>query len=29
MEDQMMQMNAREFMAELYRGVSADKVTHL
>ena len=25
----MMQMNAHEFMAELYRGVSADKVTYL
>lgn len=25
----MMQMNAREFMAELYRDVSADKVTYL
>lgn len=29
MKEQVMRMNAKEFMAELYRGVPADKVTYL
>ena len=29
MKEQVMRMNAKEFMTELYKGVPADKVTYL